>query len=119
MIYEKNLFGQPVKNDLRTYENIQKTASGQGDDYTTSCLLDYPFFKKYKLIAMNLSKQRKIDAESKTIKPINFTGNLDWDNTSPGNINMFFVIEEAKETVLHFSKRTVTVLWFCFVLIWN
>ena len=119
MIYEKNLFGQPVKNDLRTYENIQKTASGQGDDYTTGCLLDYPFFKKYKLIAMNLSKQQKLDAESKAIKPINFTGNLDRDNTSPYNTNMFFVIEEAKETVLHFSKRTVTVLWFYFVLIWN
>ena len=119
VIYEKKKFDQPVKNNLRTYDKIKKTAIGQGDDYTNGCLLDYPFLKKYKLTAMNLSKQQKLDAESKAIKPINFTGNLDEDNTSPGNTNKFFVIEEAKETVLHFSKGTVTVLWFYFVLIWN
>ena len=37
---DQNLFDQPVKNDLRTYDNIQKNATGQGEDYTTSCLLD-------------------------------------------------------------------------------
>ena len=35
---------QPVKYDLITYENIQKIATSQGDDYTTSCLLDYNYF---------------------------------------------------------------------------
>ena len=44
MIDGQNLFGHPVKNDLRTYDNIQKTATGQEDDYTTDCLLDYPCF---------------------------------------------------------------------------
>ena len=38
---EKNVFGQPVKNDKVTCENIRKIATGQGDDYTTGCLLDY------------------------------------------------------------------------------
>ena len=53
----RNFFDQPVKNDLKTYDNIQKITIGQGDDYTTSCLLDYPYFKKYyKLIATDLSK---------------------------------------------------------------
>ena len=42
----KDFTDQPVKNDLRTY-NIQKIAIGQGDDYTTDCLLDYIYFKKY------------------------------------------------------------------------
>ena len=42
----KNVFDQPVKNDLVTYESIQKIATGQGDDYTTGCLLDYNFFEK-------------------------------------------------------------------------
>ena len=40
MINERNFFGQPVKNNLRTHDNIQKIAAGQGDDCTTGCLLD-------------------------------------------------------------------------------
>ena len=54
------------KNDLKTFNNIRKTAMGQGYDYTTGCLLDYPYFKKYfKLIAIDLSKQQKLDADPK------------------------------------------------------
>ena len=57
MIDEKKFFDQPVKNDLRTYENIQKIATGQGDDYTTSCLPDYNCLKNYyKIIALDFSK---------------------------------------------------------------
>ena len=48
----RNFFDQLVKNDRRTYGNNPKLTTGQGDDYTTSCLLDYPYFKEnYKLIA--------------------------------------------------------------------
>ena len=44
---------QLVKSDLRKYDNIQNIATGQGDDYRTGCLLDYPYFKEhYKLIAI-------------------------------------------------------------------
>ena len=57
MIDGKNVFDQPVKNDKVTYENIRKIATGQGDDYTTGCLLDYTYFKKYyKMIACNRFK---------------------------------------------------------------
>ena len=57
MIDRKNFFDQPVKNDLITYENIQKIATGQGDDYTTGCSLDYNCFKNYyKITAIDLSK---------------------------------------------------------------
>ena len=45
MIDRKNTFNQPVKSELLIYENIQKIATGQGDDYTTDCLLDYNHFK--------------------------------------------------------------------------
>ena len=52
--------------------------TGQGNDYTIGCLLDYPYFKKYyKLIATDLSKQWKLNADPKPIQQINFTGNLD------------------------------------------
>ena len=47
MIVGLNFYDQPVKNDLITYDNIWKIATDQGDDYTTGCLLDYPYFKKY------------------------------------------------------------------------
>ena len=42
----KHLFNQSVKNDVRTYKNIRKINTGQGDDYTTGCLLGYPYFKE-------------------------------------------------------------------------
>ena len=47
MIDGKNFFDQQVKNDKVTYENIRKIATGQGNDYTTSFLLDYIYFKHY------------------------------------------------------------------------
>ena len=51
-------FDQPVKSDRRTYDNVRKIATGQGDDYTTGCLLNYPYFKdQYNMIAIDLSKQ--------------------------------------------------------------
>ena len=46
MINGRNVFNQTIKNDLTIYDNIQKIATGQGDDYATGCLLDYPYFKK-------------------------------------------------------------------------
>ena len=51
------LFRSTYKNNLRTYERIRKIATGQGDDSTTGCLLDYNYFKNYyKMIAIDLSK---------------------------------------------------------------
>ena len=56
-IDEQNFFDQAVKSDMRTYDNVLKIFTGQGDGYITGCLLDYPYFKEhYKLIAINLSK---------------------------------------------------------------
>ena len=57
MINGENFFDQPIKNNKVTYENIRKIATGQGDDYTTGCLLDYPYFMDtYKMIAADVSK---------------------------------------------------------------
>ena len=86
---------------------LTKIATDQGDDYTTGCLLDYSYFKDYyKMIAVDLSKQQALDADPKAIQQINFTANLD----RARNTTMFFIIEEAKETVLDFSQGTVKVL---------
>ena len=73
----KKFFDEPIKNNLTEYDNIQKIAIGQGDNYTTSCLLDYNYFNKYnKMIEIDLSKQQAVDADPKAIQQINFTGNL-------------------------------------------
>ena len=80
---------QPVKNDTRTYGNSRKNVTSQGDDYTTACLLDFPYFKEnYKMIAIDLSKQQALNAHLRAIQQINFTGNPD----RAENKTMFFII---------------------------
>ena len=59
MIDGKNFFNQPIKSNKVTYENI-KIIAGQGDDYTTACLLDYPCFKdRYKMTVTDLINRFK------------------------------------------------------------
>ena len=104
MIDGKKHFDQPVKNDIRTYDNIRKISTGQEDDCTTGCLLGYNYFKEhYKMIAIDLSKQQELDSDLKSIQQINFTGNLKNQSVT------IFIIEEAKETVLEFLQETVKV----------
>ena len=89
----KNVFDQPINSMTKTYEKIRKIATGQCDDYTTGCLLDYSYFKeKYRLIAIDLSEQQAIDADPRAIQQINFTASLDRE----GNTTMLFIIEQAK-----------------------
>ena len=107
MIDGKIFFYQPIKNNKVTYENIRKIAIGQRDYYTTGCLLDYIYFKKYcKMIAIDLSRQQALDADPKAIQQINFTANLD----RAGNTRFYFILEEVKETIFEFSQGTVKVL---------
>ena len=107
MVNGENFFDQPIKNNKVTYENFRKIAAGQRDDYTTSCLLDYQYVKDYyKMIAVDLIKQKVLDADPRAIQQINFTANLD----RAGNTRIYFILEETKETILDFSQGTVKVL---------
>ena len=95
MIDGKNSFDQPVKNYLGTYDNIQKIATGLGDDYTTGFLLDFNYFKEHvKLIPIDLSKQQAPDADPKAIQKINFIRKL--EHTEGAKV--FFIIQEAKKS---------------------
>ena len=99
MIDGKNFLDQPVKNNKVTYKNIRKIPTGQGDDYTTGCLLDYIYFKNYyKMIVVDLSKQQALDTNPKAMQQITFTANLD----RAGNTRLYFILEEAKETLFEF-----------------
>ena len=106
MIVGRNFFGQPINSMTKTHESIRKI-TGQGDYYTTGCLLDYSYFNEnYKLIVTDLRKQQELDADPRAIQQINFTANLDRDDGA----TIFFIIEQAKETVFEFSQGSVKVL---------
>ena len=100
MIGGKLFFDQSVKSSMK------KPVTGQGDDYTTGCLLDYNYFKiYYGMIAIDLSEQQALDGDPKAIQQINFTGIL----VRAAGATMFFIIEEGQKNVLDFSQRTVKV----------
>ena len=101
----RNFYDQPINDLIKQCDEIRKTATGQGDDYTTECLLDYQYFKDhYNLIAIDLSKQKELDADLRAIQQIEFYGIL------KSNSLLYTVSEKSKETMLQFSKRTAKVL---------
>ena len=86
------------------YENIRKTATGQGHDYATGCLLDYAYFRdNYKMTAIYLRKQEALDADPRAIQQITLL-------QIQKNTRIFYIYEEAKDTALDFSQETVKVL---------
>ena len=94
MIDVRNFFDQPIDSMAKTYQNIRKIATGQEDDHTTGCLLDYPYFKDYyKMIATDLSKQQAFDADPRAIQQINFTANLD----RAGNTTISLLLKKQKK----------------------
>ena len=77
MINGRNFFDQPIKNDLKTYDNIRKIKKSRQWLHDRMFIRLSLFQKYYKLITIDLSKQRKLNADPKPIQQINFTGNLD------------------------------------------
>ena len=103
----ETFFDQPMNSMTKTNDTIRKVSTGQGDDYKTGCLLDYSYLKEnYNMIAIDLSKQQALDSDPREIQQINFTANLERE----GNTTMFFIIQQARETVFEFSQGTVKVL---------
>ena len=73
----RNFYDQPINDSIKQYDKIRKISTGEGDDYTTGCLLDFSYFEKnYRLIAVDLSKQKALDADSRAIQQIIFTGKI-------------------------------------------
>ena len=59
----RNFYDQSTNDSIKQYDEVRKISTGQGDDYTTGCLLDFAYFKKNRLIAAHLSKQKALDAD--------------------------------------------------------
>ena len=105
LIDGRNFYDQPINDLVKQYDEIRKTATGQGYNYTTGCLLNYQYFKDhYNLSAVDLSKQKELDAHSRAIQQIEFYGML---KTSS---QVCTVLEKSKETMLKFYKGTPKVL---------
>ena len=104
IIDERNFYDNPMESDIEKYRELKKVMIGKGEDYTTGSLLDYDYFKKhYKLVAVDLSKQKELDADPEAIQQIEFKYILETNST------IYWVLEKSKETILEFYKGTVKV----------
>ena len=98
----RNFYENPIESDIEKYRELKKVMIGKGEDYTAGSLLDYDYFKKnYKLVAVDLSKQKELDAHPRAIQQIEFKYTLETNST------IYWVLEKSKETILEFYKGTV------------
>ena len=113
--YRKKFYDQPIDSDIKQYEEIRKLITGQGEDYTTGCLLDYDYIRNhYMLIAVDLKRQKESNADPKAIQQIAFVGQLKKLNNANNNPESMFILtilEKNKEPRLKFSKGSVTLLY--------
>ena len=109
LIDGRNFYDQPINYIIKQYDEVRKVLTGYGDDYTTCCLLDYAYFKNYyRLIAVDLSKQKALDAGPRAIQQIVFQGVVGGANNT--KIRLCTILEKSKETILEFAKGTAKVL---------
>ena len=93
---------------MTQYNEVKKVSARQSDDYTKGCWLDYAYFKgNYKLIAVDLSKQKALYAGPKAMEQIVFEGAAGGDDNT--KIMLYTIPEKSKETVLEFYKGTAKV----------
>ena len=105
MIDGRNFYDQPVNDLIRQYDEVRKVSTRQGNDYTTGCLLDYPYFKdKYRLIAVDLSKQKALDPDPRAFQQIVFQGGGGGADST--KVRLYTILEKSKETLLKFYKGT-------------
>ena len=103
-------FYKPINDSIKQYDEIRKMSTGQGDDYATGCLLDFAYFENNcRLIAADLSKQKALDADSRTIQQVIFTGKIKATRNNESAI-IYYILEHTKETMLEFSIGTTKVL---------
>ena len=101
----RSFYDQPINDLIKQYGEARKVSTGQGDDDTTGCLLDFAYFEKnYKFIAADLSKQKALGADSRAIQKIIFT------HVAEEASIIYYIYEKTKELMLRFSKVTKKVL---------
>ena len=100
----RNFYDNPIESDIEKYRELKKVMIGKGEDYTTGSLLDFDYYKKhFKLVAVDLSKQKELDAYPRAIQQTEFKYMLETNST------IYWILEKSKETILEFYKGTVKV----------
>ena len=100
----RNFYDNPIESDIEKYRELTKVMIGKGEDNTTRSLFDFNHFNKhYKLVALDLSKQKELDVDPRAIQQIEFKYMLGTNST------IYWVLEKSKETILDFYKGTVKV----------
>ena len=96
----RNFYDNPIESDIEKYRELKNVMIGKGEDYTTGSLLDYNCFDKhYKLLAVDLSKQKQLDADPRAIQQIEFKYMLGTNST------IYWVLKKSKETIFDFTKE--------------
>ena len=104
----RNFYDQPINDSIKQYDEIRKISTGQGDDYSTGCLLDFAYFEKnYRLIAADLSKQKNLGADLRAIQKIIFTSKIKVTTNNTSAI-IYYILEQSKETMLEFATTEKT-----------
>ena len=102
LIDGRNVCDQPINDTIKQYDEIRKVSTGYDDDYTTGCLLAYAYLKDiYKLIPVDLGKQKVLEADPRAIQQIVLEGVVEGDNNT--KIRLYTILEQSKETMLEFS----------------
>ena len=105
----RNVYDQPINDLIKQYDEVRKVSTGYGDDYTADCLLDYACFSdNFKSIAVDLSRQKALDAYPRAIQQIVFQEVVGGDDGT--KTRLYNILEQSKETVLEFTKWTAKVL---------
>ena len=100
----RNFYDNPIESDIEKYRELKNVMIGKGEDYTTGPLFDSNYFNKhYKLVTVDLSKQKELDADPRAIQQVEFKYILGTNST------IYWVLEKSKETILDFYKGTVKV----------
>ena len=87
----RNFYDQSINDLIKQYDEVRNVSTGQGDDYTTGCLLNFAYFEKnYRLITADLSKQKALDAGSRAIQQIIFTGK------AGANVMVYYILQQSK-----------------------
>ena len=100
----RNFYDNPIESDIEEYRELKKVMIGKGEDYTTRSLLDFNYFDKHdKLVAVDLSKQKELDADPRAIQQIEFKYMLGTNSI------IYWVLEKSKKTISEFYRGTVKV----------
>ena len=99
-----DFYDNPSESDIKKYRESKKVMIGKEEDNTTGSLFGFNYFDKhYKLVAVDLSKQKELDADPRAIQQIEFKYMLRTNST------IYWVLEKSKETISEFDKGTVKV----------